>query len=322
MDPGDRRTQHAYPTQFYAFSDGMYVVGQVGGRNLLRARLVAINGHPVDDVLAAVRPLVPHDNESTLQLLAPGYLNTPEVLHGLHLVPDLGPTRFTFARDGSNFDAELTPVSAATFARGIGDLAHPLVPQAISGHVPAYIARRRTPLWASMLASGRIYYLGYNAVTVDTYSAARRLLKAAKSRKLRAVVVDMRNNGGGDNRTYRPLVTAIRQVAKTKRVVVLISRVTFSAAENFITELERVAKPVFVGEPSGGSPNLYGDSVATLLPASGVVLHVAHIYWQLAPPDDERLATVPRVRVPLSSASFFAGRDPVLAAARAVALGR
>ncbi len=322
MDPGDRRGQHAYPTQLYAFSDGMYVVGQVGGRNLLRARLLAINGHPLDDVLAAVRPLVPHDNESTLELLAPAYLNTPEVLHGLHLVADLGPSRFTFERNGVTFDAELTPVTASAYARGIGDIAHPLVPQAITGRVPAYIARRNRTLWATKLASGRVYYLGYNEVTGDTYPASLRLLKAAKSKKLRAVIVDMRNNGGGDNQTYRPLVSAIARVGKTKRVVVLISRVTFSAAENFITELELTGKPIFVGEPSGGSPNLYGDSRPTLLPATGIVLHVAHIYWQLSSPDDDRLATDPRFPVALSSASFFAGRDPVLAAARSIALGR
>jgi hypothetical protein len=321
MDPGDRRLQHAYPTQLYAFTDGMYVVGQVGGHNLLRARLVAINGHPLDDVLAAVRPLVPHDNESTLSLLAPAYLNTPEVLHGLHLVPDLGPVRFTFERDGNTFQAELAPVTADAYARGLGDVAHPLLPQAIvKGQVPAYIKRRNTTLWAARLAAGRIYYVGYNQVTGNTFPTAERLLKAAKSKKLRAVIVDMRNNGGGDNRTYAPLVNAIQRVGKTKRVIVLISRVTFSAAENFITELEKVAKPVFVGEPSGGSPNLYGDSAATQLPATGLVLHVARIYWQLSSPGDERLAIAPQVPVPLSSASFFAGRDPVLAAARSTAL--
>ncbi|HEY5661010.1 MAG TPA: hypothetical protein VIR59_09510 [Gaiellaceae bacterium] len=322
MDPGDRRPQHAYPTQLYTFSDGTYVVGQIGGRNLLRARLVAINGHPLGDVLAAVRPLVPHDNDSTLALLAPGYLNTPEVLHGLQLVPDLGPTRFTFERAGRTFDAVLTPVTASRFARGLDDIAHPLIPQAITGRVPAYIARRKTALWATTLAAGRIYYLGYNAVTGDTFAASERLLRAAQSRKLRGVIVDLRLNGGGNNLTYRPLVNAIQRVGKTRRVVVLISRVTFSAAENFITELELRTKPVFVGEPSGGSPNLYGDSRPTLLPATGLVLHVASIYWQLSSPGDDRLATEPRVRVPLSSASFFAGRDPVLAAARSVVLGR
>jgi len=322
MDPGDRRPQHAYPIQLYAFSDGVYVVGQAGRRNLLRARVVAINGHPLADVLAAVRPLVPHDNESTLGLLAPAYVNTPEVLHGLHLVPDLGAVRFTFERDGKTFDSELTPVAAAAYARQIGDVAHPLIPQAIRGTVPAYIKRRNTSLWATTLATGHIYYLGYNQVTGNTYPASQRLLKAAKSKKLRAVIVDMRNNGGGNNLTYHPLVSALQHVSRTKRIVVLISRVTFSAAENFITELEQVAKPTFVGEPSGGSPNLYGDSVPTVLPATGLVLHVAHIYWELSSPDDERLAIEPHVPVPLSSAAFFAGRDPVLAAARAVALAR
>jgi dienelactone hydrolase len=109
-------------------------------------------------------------------------------------------------------------------------------------------------------------------------------------------------------------------VSRTKRVVVLISRVTFSAAENFATELEFVAHPVFVGEASGGSPNLYGDTVQTLLPATGLMLRVAHVYWELSSPDDARLAIDPQVPVPLASVDFFAGRDPVLAAAQSVAL--
>jgi dienelactone hydrolase len=267
-----------------------------------------------------VRPLVPHDNDSTLTLRETTYLNTPEVLHGLHLVPDVGPTTFTFERDGRDFERALAPVTVDEYERLIGDLVHPLIPQAIAGRLPAYITQRNTRLWATKLAAGRIYYLGYNEVTGNTDAAAQRLLRAAKSKKLRAVIVDVRNNGGGNNQTYHPLVNAIQRVSPSKRVVVLISRVTFSAAENFVTELELVAKPVFVGEPSGGSPNLYGDTVQTLLPASGLMLRVAHVYWELSSPDDMRLAIDPQVPVPLSAADFFAGRDPVLAAARSVAL--
>src|SRR5206468_6898263 len=110
LDPDNRRVLHAYATRFYTFSDGTYVVGQADGADLLRARLVAVNGHPLVDVRAAVRPLVPHDNDSTLALRETTYLNTPEVLHGLHLVPDLGPVRFTFERDGRPFDATVTPL--------------------------------------------------------------------------------------------------------------------------------------------------------------------------------------------------------------------
>lgn len=320
LDPANRRELHAYPVRLYTFSDGVFVVGQAGGSDLLRARLVAVNGRPLEEVLAAVRPLVPHDNDSTLTLRATTFLNTPEALHGLHLAPGAGPLRFTFERDGRVFDAELAPLPVASYARLIGDLVHPLIPQGITGPIPAYVARRSQRLWTAKLASGRVFYLGYNEVLGETYSVSQRLLKAAKARKLRAVVVDVRNNGGGDNRTYHALVNAIRRVARTERVVVLISRLTFSAAENFITELELVADPVFVGEPSGGSPNLYGDTVQTQLPATGLMLRVAHIYWELSRPDDARLAIDPAVPVPLSSTDFFAGRDPVLAAAVSTAL--
>jgi len=320
LDPGTHRELHAYPIRMYSFSDGVYVVGQAGGSDLLRARLIAVNDRPLAEVLTAVRPLVPHDNESSLQLRVTTFLNTAEVLHGLHLIPGVGPLRFTFERGGRRFDTELTPLPVRAYARAIGDLVHPLIPQAVSGRVPAYIARRNQALWTTKLASGRVFYLGYNAVRVNTYAASQRLLAAARTKKLRAVVIDVRNNGGGDNRTYRALVNAVAHVGRTKRVVVLISRTTFSAAENFITELELVAHPVFVGEPSGGSPNLYGDTVQTELPASGLMLRVAHIYWELSEPADARLATEPQVPVSLSSSDYFAGRDPVLGAALAAAV--
>ena len=96
---------------------------------------------------------------------------------------------------------------------------------------------------------------------------------------------------------------------------VLTSRTTFSAAANLLAELERDAEPLLVGEPTGGSPNLYGDPVDVLPPETGLAAHVAGEYWELAPPDDERLAFEPDVPVELSAGDYFAGRDPVFTAA-------
>jgi dienelactone hydrolase len=321
LNPANRRLLHAYPIRMYTFADGTYVVGQAGGSDLLRARVVAVNGRPLADVIAAVSPLVPHDNDSTLMLRVTTYLNTPEVLHGLGLVPDLGPATFTFERGGNRFTASLTPLTVPEYGRGIGDLEHPLLPQGITGAVPAYVARRNQQIFTTTLAAKRVLYIGYNETLVSTSAVARRTSKAVKAKRLRAVIVDLRNNGGGDNHTYRYLLDALQRASKTERIVVLISRLTFSAAENFAAELERVAHPIFVGEPSGGSPNLYGDTVNTLLPASGVELRVARIYWQKSTADDPRIAIDPQVPVALSSDAFFAGRDPVLDAAVGAALG-
>ena len=97
---------------------------------------------------------------------------------------------------------------------------------------------------------------------------ARKLARLVKSRKVRRVVVDVRLNPGGDNHTYAPLLAVLRSKAVNRpgRLVVLISRSTFSAAANFITELDRKTKAVFVGETSGGAPNLYGDVAPVDLP--------------------------------------------------------
>ena len=153
LNPANRRLLHAYPIRMYTFADGTYVVGQAGGSDLLRARVVAVGGHPIEDVIAAVSPLVPHDNDSTLMLRVTTYLNTPEVLHGLGLVPDLGPVTFTFERGGNRFAASLTPLTVPEYGRGIGDLEHPLLPQGITAAPPAYVARRNQQIWTTTLAA-------------------------------------------------------------------------------------------------------------------------------------------------------------------------
>jgi dienelactone hydrolase len=321
LNPGNARVLHAYPLRLYTFGDGTYVVAQAGGSDLLRAKLIAVNGRALNEVFAAVTPLVPHDNQSTLALRVTTFLNTPEVLHGLGLVPNLGPVTSTFERDGRRFDAELAPLTVHDYARAIGDLEHPLLPQAVDGPVPEYILRRNENLWTRTLEAGRVFYIAYNRTLVPTYNLSRRVLRAAQTKRLRAFIVDLRLNGGGDNHTYVALLDSLRRVAKKKPVYVLLSRVTFSAAENFATELEHKAHTTFVGEPSGGSPNLYGDVTTTQLPQSGLRLLVATIYWQFSSPNDPRTAIDPQVPVALASADFFAGRDPVLSAALAAAVG-
>jgi hypothetical protein len=247
------------------------------------------------------------------------------VLHGLGLRGGTGPARFTLQKPGAAAtDVTLAPVTAARYLR----LMEPAFPGFVYAlprrPAPLYLRRRGQDHYVTTIARGRAVFVGYNFTLGSTFAEARQVLRLAKRKKVRRVIVDVRLNPGGDNHTYVDLLRALRSksVNRRGRLVVLVSRSTFSAAQNFITEVERKTRAVFIGETSGGSPNLYGDAAGVDLPTVGVNVEVAGRYWQKSFAADTRVAIEPKVTVPLASSAFFRGKDPVLAAALAYRPGR
>ncbi len=102
------------------------------------------------------------------------------------------------------------------------------------------------------------------------------------------------------------------------RLVLLTGRVTFSAAGNFVAEVDAFTRARIVGEPAGGSPHNYGDMQDVELDALGWTVHVPPQYVEVLGRADERAAIPPDVPVQIAAADHFAGRDPVLA--KAIAL--
>lgn len=315
LDDAHEQELTLYPLRLYAFPDGLFVVS-AEDEALVGLELVAVAGRPVDEVLALVEPLVPRDNEQSLAARAPQWLVTAEVLAGLGVVGEAAaPIELVFRRgEDDTLATQVEPVPASEYAAGQPDLFHPMVPQGLPGVPggPAYLARRGEERWAEWVDDGRAVHAAYNVTLGTTSDFALQVLRLAQRPGVRRVILDLRHNPGGNNTTYGPLLQALGTVPG---LTVLTSRTTFSAAANLLAELERDAEPLLVGEPTGGSPNLYGDPVDVLLPETGLAAHVAGEYWELAPPDDERLAFEPDVPVELSAGDYFAGRDPVLTAA-------
>src|SRR5437763_13117382 len=81
---------------------------------------------------------------------------------------------------------------------------------------------------------------------------------------------------------------------------------------NLSTDLERLVRPVFVGEPTSGTGNQWGDENRFILPYSGLAGAFSGVRWQLSNPWDERRSIVPQVPVQLTAGDYFAGRDSAL----------
>jgi hypothetical protein len=317
--PGDSAHSpplHLYPLRLYQFSDGLYVV-DAQDESLVRSRVVAIEGTPVEQLIRLVKPLTPHDNDLNLLGMAPHFLLTAEVLDGLGVTEGMGPATFTLERSGGvRTDVVLTALPGPQYADAFSDPQHGHNPTTLpASSRPLYLAGYAKPMWARKLAAGRAVYFGYNAVVRPSPGFVRALDRLVRSPRVRRIIVDLRLNGGGDNSTYGALETLFDSAAVDRRgkLYVLIGRGTFSAAANFAAELDRDTRAIFVGEPTGGGVETYGDTFPVLLPTFGWNVYIAGRYHhRKRSAADKRLAVGADLRVDLTSEQYFGGRDPVL----------
>jgi hypothetical protein len=74
----------------------------------------------------------------------------------------------------------------------------------------------------------------------------------------------------------------------------------------------RITNAVFVGEPTGSSPNFTGENAEVVLPFSGVVANISNenhwsSFW-----GDQRPWVAPTIPVSMTAADYLSNRDPVL----------
>ena len=309
---------HLYALRLYAFSDGIYVIdAQAPYRSVIGARLVSIGGRSAASIYTQIAPLIHHDNDMTIRLIAPTYHLIPEVLMALGIIVDPQQPAFVFAKpDGEQITLNPAALSIGAYQQWSGFFLTGMLQRP----EPLYLSRRDEPFWFTFLADAQTLYIQYNQVRSasngESMSAfALRLEQFVSAHGVKRVVVDVRHNSGGDNTTYGPLLSLLRDngtINQRGKLFLITGRQTFSAAANFATEIERSTQAIFAGEPMGGRPNLYGDVRPYTLPNSKLIVQISSRYWQISSPDDTRPSIEPQIAASLSAADYFSGRDPAL----------
>jgi hypothetical protein len=311
---------HAYPLRFWRFSDGLTITAaRAPYEALIGSQVTAIAGKPIDEVMALVEPMAPRDNPSNLLAYGPLYMRQAELLAGVGVIKHAGPAVFSVVnRDGIAHNVTVEPIPAADDVVWTNALPMVLPPRDVM-----WLHDSTEPIWWRFLDDSKTLYLQYNEV-VATGSVADEILARVARGGVDRVVVDLRNNGGGDNHRYARLLEALQDpsIDRPGRLVVLFGRLTFSAAGNFATEVEATTGAVFVGEAMGSSPNLYGDVRRLSLPTVRLDVYIASVYWQKSTADDPRITIEPDLAVPYSSDDYFNDRDPQLEAAIRNPVGR
>jgi hypothetical protein len=319
---------HLYAIHLYAFGDDIDIIGATDP-SLFGATVLSIDGMPTASAAEAVTPYSPFDNSATVELVVPALLATPEVLHAAGVIADVNaPNYLVRLIDGTERTIEPEQLSWDEFAADIDP--RPIGMAKISS-IPS-LARVDEPFWSTVLDStspdgGQTLYLQYNEVVRHSGSTsieqfADEIDTMLSGGSFTRLVVDLRYNPGGNNNTYPPLLRVLTTnpaLSRPDSLVVIIGRQTFSAGVLFATELDDQTNAVFIGEPTGGSPNVYANPRPLKLPNSGIIVEVSSEYFEIGGAGDHRDAIVPDIAATSNLEDLLAGRDPVLEAAVALA---
>lgn len=296
-----------FPIRLTQTADGLLVTRTTPEQqDLLGAELTGIGEHSIAEVDAAISPMVHADNPFAKSYLIPDFMVIPEILAAAQILPlaDHGLLKFRLA-NGENLSRDLAAVHDSAPTKWI---------ELRKIDRPAPETRLRiTRLPNGIIVAHLAEILSDPHETVQEFS--EKVFAAVERISGAVLVLDLRNNPGGDNTLDDAIVRgAIRskRVWEPGRFFVLINPGTFSAASNLVSLLDRWTPAIFVGEPTGGAPNSYGDPKRTVLPNSGLTLQVSSLYWQLSSPKDQRNATEPLLPAKLTVASVRAHKDVAL----------
>lgn len=305
-----------FPLKLKRFDDGLYVVAAKGeAAPLLGGRITAIGGRRIDALLRDFVRVQASGNRAWPANWTPSGMTVPGFLIGLGAAPGLDASvRFEVAfADGRRAGAKLR--AAADGHEGLAEIARAAPPLKAPGD--------GAENYAAEIDGGRALAVVIGAMEDEPKKSMRAFsmeaIAAVSASKADRLIIDIRDNGGGNNMLAEPLRRMIVKSRFNRRggLYVLTSPQTFSAAQNFATRLERETEAIFVGEPTGGAPNHFGDAKFSTAPQSGIPYIISTLRWQDSPPFDDRDWILPDLPAPPTFADYVAGRDGALAAALA-----
>ncbi|MDG1572900.1 hypothetical protein OZ410_11285 [Robiginitalea sp. M366] len=318
---------HQLPLVLYQFDDGIYLEGvHRDYASLAGARLTAIEGMPVAEVLERMRPVVPAENEMFVKAYGIHYLTFPEFLHAQGVLPRLQQEiTLTLEKDGNTLQASVKAVPAFRIPTRYGRVkpGADWVSARDTANTPLYLKHLDRIYYYQYLPGENTVYVRHSQIQDDSLQTIpafyREVFDFVEQHQVEKLILDVRLNGGGNNYKNKPIVTGLirSRVNKPGKLMVIIGRRTFSACQNLVNEIHNYTHAVFVGEPTAENINFYGDNRPLTLPNSGLHAYVSYAWWQDKPQWENADWLAPQLPAGLTFKQYQNNQDPALEAALA-----
>lgn len=313
------------PIDFAFFEEGLFITAaDARYEHLLGARVLKFGERTVEEVTRAIDTTVQRDNERAVLVMGPVRMRCLPFLRALGLIPAAEQVALTIVDAKGEQRVVTLKADSEIPSRKLWDGLPPgwkSFAQTLNAPLPLYLKKQYDDYWFEFLPATRTVYCQFNRVRNHPQESlaafGERLFQFVNENAVEKLVLDVRWNNGGDTTLVQPLLHGLIRSDKINqpgKLFVIIGRRTYSAAQNTATMIERHTKAIFVGEPTGSSPNFIGEDNAFELPYSKLMASISDLYWQSSWPDDHRPWIAPLLYTPPTFAALRANRDLALEA--------
>lgn len=296
-----------YPIAFYYLTDGWYVFAvDQAHQHALKAKLLKVGSTPIDLACKKLATLIASENDSQTEIQLKRLLQMTEPLHYLGLIDDPAKANFTL----QNSDRKETTITLAPITHGPAQWKYAIKPDTWPTHL-----KERRPQHGFTWLDNSLYVWYDRCAEFPLYPIKKwtqDILTQIEEKKPAKVIVDLRRNGGGSSILLEPLINSLAKSdmnAKDK-LYVLIGPATFSSALMNAQHFKSRTKATLVGQPTGGSPNHFGEVKSFTLPHSQCVVNYSTKFFQMT--NDNAQTLNPDLLITPTPKGFFADKDEVL----------
>ena len=299
---------HNFPFEIQKFGNDWRIVKIAKPyRHLLGTQLIAIDETPISIAAQKVGEVAQFvENPHSKIIRTAQYLPISEILFELKLIKEKDKASFTFKNDDSTVFTETISVSDEDEL------------EALSISVPEIKKPEETPFegfWYAKISGTDGLYIHF-----ESYPAFEEMMQIAEEmvdyifqNNIRKLVIDLRNNGGGDLYVGLVLANALNladPVDWQSGVYVLADKVTFSAAASNTALFRELLNAKIVGEPTGSNPTGFQDMDAFELPNSKLVVCYSKRLFRIQEEFSEGVQ--PDIPLQYEWESFSRGEDNML----------
>lgn len=244
--------EDSFPLKFQYIYDGYYLIkASKEYEECLGKKLLSINDYSLEDLERVFSEIIPIENKLSLQYYLPSKMVEPVLWDFLNL-KRANTLECVFEDAKINVKVEKYDVELVSLFK-----------------------KDEKIYWGEYMEDTSTYYFVYNSCEeIEGYNISR-VVEDLERLKFKNIIIDLRNNTGGDSDVLKPLIDFLEREKENLRVFVFVGIDTYPSGIINLMEIMEIGGSISIGEIPHGCPSHFGETKKIILPNSKLEIQIS-----------------------------------------------